>query len=480
MRSQSDVIILHATAPVRPDEDMAGTRSIEAQGASLERERSECQANLARLNADLDAVLAKRAPGNDAAQPASPDRLRVLASMDPELRSPLHTILGYAQLLCRDDNLSETQLKCAAAILVAGKHLLEKLHDAVGLADGGTETGAWHIDELDRGAVAAVRGFCAATSEWSPGRTAQARGSAPPCVLHVLVVDDIAMNRDIASAFIRAAGHTAVTAEGGAPAVAAAAAADFDVILMDIRMPEMDGFEATRRIRALDGRRGRVPIVALTSMAFQGDVEDCRAAGMSGHLAKPFGYETLNEAILLGAAARQESNGGARRPVTAPGGEARIDRVQSASRADARFAVTSKDTRTAQPWIDIPDPWNGMPLAMRPDADGASGRYIIDTQFAMKLVSIGDERSRRLVDTKRSCVPPTDRGQHEFHWLLYTDERDAAVESFSARCDLWRWSNRKWCNISVPGAHFSPDEMYEHGWRYCGPCADKTASVQVM
>lgn len=116
--------------------------------------------------------------------------------------------------------------------------------------------------------------------------------------LTVLIVDDVEMNRDIASAFLGAAGHKVVCAEGGAEAVAAAASADFDAILMDVRMPEVDGLEATRRIRALDGARGRVPIVAVTAQAFTGQIAECREAGMNGHLAKPFDPAELLAAVV--------------------------------------------------------------------------------------------------------------------------------------------------------------------------------------
>ncbi len=115
--------------------------------------------------------------------------------------------------------------------------------------------------------------------------------------LHLLVVDDVAMNREIASALLQAAGHEVVCAESGQEAVEAAAAGGFDAVLMDLRMPGMDGFEAARRIRALTGVHGQVPIIALTAQVFAEHVEACRRAGMDGHLAKPFTQDALLEAI---------------------------------------------------------------------------------------------------------------------------------------------------------------------------------------
>jgi len=124
-----------------------------------------------------------------------------------------------------------------------------------------------------------------------------------PAAARVLVVDDVAMNRDIAAAFIRSAGYEVVCAEGGAEAVAAVQDADFLVVLMDVRMPDIDGLEATRRIRALDESRRRVPIVALTAQVFTEQIEACRAAGMDTHVAKPFTLETLLGAIKRGVEA---------------------------------------------------------------------------------------------------------------------------------------------------------------------------------
>ena len=121
---------------------------------------------------------------------------------------------------------------------------------------------------------------------------------APERPLRVLVVDDVAMNRDIAGSFLRAAGHEVACAEGGAEAARMAADSDFEVILMDVRMPEVDGLEATRRIRALAGPRGQVPVVALTAQAFTEQIAECRKAGMDAHLSKPFTRDALLDAVL--------------------------------------------------------------------------------------------------------------------------------------------------------------------------------------
>ena len=134
-------------------------------------------------------------------------------------------------------------------------------------------------------------------AEPSAAPAAPEAASASMEALRLLVVDDVAMNRDIASSFLRAAGHDVVCVEGGAEAVEAAASGDFDAVLMDVRMPDVDGLEATRRVRALPGARGRVPIVAVTAQAFAEQIRECRRAGMDEHLAKPFTQATLLAAV---------------------------------------------------------------------------------------------------------------------------------------------------------------------------------------
>ena len=116
--------------------------------------------------------------------------------------------------------------------------------------------------------------------------------------LHVLLVDDLAMNREIVASFLRAAGHSTTCVGSGAEAVATVATTPFDIVLMDVRMPKMDGLEATRRIRALEGDHGGVPIMALTVQASTEQIMECRKAGMNSHSPKCFDLDALLAAVV--------------------------------------------------------------------------------------------------------------------------------------------------------------------------------------
>lgn len=119
----------------------------------------------------------------------------------------------------------------------------------------------------------------------------------PARSLRVLVADDVAANRMVARAMLVAAGHRVDSATDGAEALAAVARETYDVVLMDLQMPVMDGLEATRRIRELDGGRASVPILAVTASALPEQVQACHDAGMDGHLAKPIDRESLLAAV---------------------------------------------------------------------------------------------------------------------------------------------------------------------------------------
>ena len=117
----------------------------------------------------------------------------------------------------------------------------------------------------------------------------------------LLVVEDNELNLEIASTLLKEAGFEVDTAENGKIAVEkveAASADRYDLILMDIQMPEMDGYEATRRIRALpDAKKAALPIVAMTANAFEDDWKNALHAGMNGHIAKPLDIQKLFQVL---------------------------------------------------------------------------------------------------------------------------------------------------------------------------------------
>jgi len=117
--------------------------------------------------------------------------------------------------------------------------------------------------------------------------------------LRVLLAEDNLVNQKLATRLLEKNGHIVYGAANGREAVALFNAIDLDVVLMDLQMPEMDGFQATAAIRASERLRGsRVPIVALTAHALTGDRESCLARGMDGYLAKPYSIEELNQVLV--------------------------------------------------------------------------------------------------------------------------------------------------------------------------------------
>ncbi len=123
--------------------------------------------------------------------------------------------------------------------------------------------------------------------------------------LRVLLVEDNAVNQRLATRLLERIGCTVVLAENGRDAIDLALHGDFDLSLMDCHMPEMDGFQATRIIRTLEAGGTRLPIIALTADAMQGDRERCLAAGMDDYLSKPIRQQALAETLTLWSAVRQ-------------------------------------------------------------------------------------------------------------------------------------------------------------------------------
>jgi protein-histidine pros-kinase len=120
----------------------------------------------------------------------------------------------------------------------------------------------------------------------------------------ILLVDDVAINREVGKGLIESLGYVVETVSSGAEAVAAMPGGGYAAVLMDCLMPEMDGYEATRRIRELEASLPPTPIIALTAAAMSGDRERCLAAGMDDYISKPLDLEVLKTVL-----ARRLSNG---------------------------------------------------------------------------------------------------------------------------------------------------------------------------
>jgi CheY-like chemotaxis protein len=138
------------------------------------------------------------------------------------------------------------------------------------------------------GAVPAPEALQRESEPHSPGRP-----------LMVLVAEDNPVNRQVAAHLLRKHGHQVVLVENGRAAVEEFYREEFDVVLMDVQMPGMDGYQATAAIRERERNIGssRTPIVALTAHAMKGDREHCLAAGMDEYLPKPIDPTEL-QAVL--------------------------------------------------------------------------------------------------------------------------------------------------------------------------------------
>jgi len=142
------------------------------------------------------------------------------------------------------------------------------------------------------------------------GEPAAAEREATVRPLRVLVAEDNSVNQDVARGLLERRGHRVDVVGDGGAAVKAVANASYDVVLMDVHMPGVDGIEATRQIRRLAGAKGQVPIIALSASAMRAETDACLAAGMNDQLPKPI------DPIALAALLARHS--GVVGPVAAP------------------------------------------------------------------------------------------------------------------------------------------------------------------
>ena len=166
--------------------------------------------------------------------------------------------------------------------LAISKRLIDMMDGAIG------------VDSVvDRGSTFWFEVALPVAAPAAPRIVPQAVSAASAAPRHILVVEDVPLNQDLARAVLERGGHRVDVVAGGAEAVAAVQVTPYDIVLMDIQMPGVDGITATRRIRALTHPAARVPIVAMTANVLPHQIAAFTAAGMDGAIGKPFKREVL-------------------------------------------------------------------------------------------------------------------------------------------------------------------------------------------
>jgi CheY-like chemotaxis protein len=188
--------------------------------------------------------------------------------------------IDLAQQILKDDQLAAT-----------GTILLQAQNESVSPANSGIR--AWLLKPVKFWDLAhAVTAASGSSSEVAA--VAKPTPSLPEKPLRILLAEDNPVNQRLALRLLEKWGHKVGLANNGKEAVALAGREAFDVILMDLQMPEMGGFEAASLIRESERpHRRRVPIIALTACAMKGDREKCLELGMDGYVSKPIQFEEL-------------------------------------------------------------------------------------------------------------------------------------------------------------------------------------------
>jgi len=211
---------------------------------------------------------------------SSSDRSELVAELAQELRTPIHTVLGMADLLLETE-LTKEQEGYVRSFLRASESLLGRVDGLLGRDASGGELAGERT--LPPGGVL-------------PAAGPEMGGDGS---LRILVVDDSAEPREATAEVLRGAGYLVETAADGCAAEAMFRDGDFEVVLMDIQMPERNGLKATRVIRYFEAEAGRppVPILALTGSESPEDIRACLDAGCDDHLVKPVRPEALLAAV---------------------------------------------------------------------------------------------------------------------------------------------------------------------------------------
>jgi CheY-like chemotaxis protein/HPt (histidine-containing phosphotransfer) domain-containing protein len=272
--------------PLRPDFDVSGLRVlvVDDNPAHLQIIRELLESwNMSPIDA-ADAKEAQRLLSvSDPAAP--PIKLAIIDADMPEsdgfnlaiginkqtaLGLPIIMMLTHSSLRSHPD-LKSIGVKATVTKPVRASDLLDSIKSALGLGESRQEMGP---------------------------EVLKPRMQFDKQALRILVVEDTAFNQKFIQRLLNRWGHQSIIVENGIQAVETVTRQSFDLILMDVQMPKMDGFEATAEIRKLEARTGsHTPIIAMTAHAMKGDRERCLAAGMDNYISKPITSDALQNMI---------------------------------------------------------------------------------------------------------------------------------------------------------------------------------------
>jgi CheY-like chemotaxis protein len=254
-------------APVDALNEMLG--AIRRRDTELVRCREALEEEICVRRGELRALKAQLQQAAERVEVASRAQSQFFANTCHQIRTPMNGILGMTALAL-DTELTTEQRDDLLTVKDSAESLLAVLNGILGASDAPLPSSS---------AVPKPSG--ASLSD-----------------LRVLVVEDHPVNQHLVTMFLAKRGHRARVAGNGREALEAMAHDHFDAILMDVQMPVMSGFEATRAIRRSERDSGRhIPIIAMTAYALKGDRERCLESGMDAYITKPIRPEALLDAL---------------------------------------------------------------------------------------------------------------------------------------------------------------------------------------
>jgi len=234
--------------------------------------------------------------------------------------------------------------------------------------------------------------------------------------LRILVAEDNPVNQDLALHMLQRRGHSVILAENGRQALDAVERHKFDLVLMDVQMPEMGGLEATQAIREREkSTGGHVPIIAMTAHAMQGDRQKCLDAGMDGYLSKPLDPRTFLRTVEESVAEPSAATSSANDDGEAPSQELDVKGLME------RFSGNKKLLRTIVGTFreDCPK----MMARIRTALTAHNAAQLADGSHALKG-SVGNFGPSAALETAREMEKNARQGKLEGAWELYATLED--------------------------------------------------------